>query len=150
MTAEQKLQYDISVDFTELLIKNGANINAQRPQTTRIPHMYEGATPLILACLYYNIDAMTMLIRNGADPNIPMNDGRTAITILDRRKPGLYKDIEEEVKIIAGDHMLFDRYRIFLDRDTIEDMAKYGGKRKTSKKQKKQRRRKTKMQKSRK
>lgn len=59
-------------DIAQLLIDNGANINAQR---------YNGWTPLMLAVGIKNIDMVKFLLDNNADITIKNNSNKTALDI---------------------------------------------------------------------
>ncbi|KAL4232986.1 M-phase phosphoprotein 8 [Mactra antiquata] len=57
-------------DITDLLVKNGADINRQ---------MKNGFTPLMVACIYSEIGTVNLLLELGAKVNLQTVDGRTAI-----------------------------------------------------------------------
>ena len=60
-------------DVASLLIKRGINVNQQ--------HLFDGSTPLIVACIAGNVEARTvkLLLDNGADPFLKDVNGKTAL-----------------------------------------------------------------------
>jgi ankyrin repeat protein len=70
------------------LLDHGADPNArlQKGSPTKqmrsghaLDHRLAGATPFVLAACSGNLDVMKLLVSKGADPSIPVLDGRTAI-----------------------------------------------------------------------
>ncbi len=59
------------IPLCDLLIKNGADVNAQQTQ---------GVTPLMSAAHLGNLDLVKLLVENGADMELTTDDGKTAIT----------------------------------------------------------------------
>ncbi len=59
------------IELCDLLLKNGADVNAQQTQ---------GVTPLMSAAHLGNLDLVKLLMENGADIKLTTDDGKTAIT----------------------------------------------------------------------
>ncbi len=75
----------------EALIDHGADLNARQMKgspTQRVASGHaldirlNGATPYLLAVHLFQLKAMKMLVYRGADPSIPLFDGRTALMVL--------------------------------------------------------------------
>lgn len=56
--------YDHTAEITELLVKNGADVNTEN---------YRGNTPLSGAAIHWSEDVTRVLLENGADPNLLNN-----------------------------------------------------------------------------
>ncbi len=74
--------------LVKVLLEHGADINArqqkgsptkQLPSGHALDHRLIGATPFVLAACAGQLDVMRLLVAKGADPSIPLNDGRTAV-----------------------------------------------------------------------
>ena len=75
----------------EALIDHGADLNARQLKgspTQRVSSGHNldirlnGATPYLLAVQLFQLKAMQMLVYRGADPSIPLFDGRTPLMVL--------------------------------------------------------------------
>lgn len=77
--------------LAQALLKHGADPNARQQKgspTKRMPsgHALDfkmvGATPYFLAVRAGQLEMMRLLVANGADPTIPLKDGRSALIVL--------------------------------------------------------------------
>jgi ankyrin repeat protein len=86
------LESNAEVDAAGLarrLIDKGANVNAQLKKTILKRHHYfladrqmiEGATPLMRAAKYGDVNLAKILLERGADPTLKTKDGNNALTI---------------------------------------------------------------------
>ncbi len=73
-------------DIAELLIKNGADVNAKQMQ---------GVTPLHSAAHNGKIDLVKLLIENGADKQLKMDDGQTPLSMAEEKE---FTDIIDYLK----------------------------------------------------
>ena len=78
---------DGPVPLLELLVKNGADVNA-RDNT--------GSTALMMASYEGNVDVVKMLLENGADLNATEKSGKTALSI------AKLKDNKEVIDILES------------------------------------------------
>ena len=80
--------------IVQALLAHGADINARQargsptkqfPSGHALEHTLKGATPFVLAAWAGHLDVMRALVAKGADPSIPLEDGRTALMMLASR-----------------------------------------------------------------
>ena len=83
---QQESDDSTALDLIKLMLKNGANPNAQlksptlyRAHTPGEPTLGEGATPLMRAAKNGDAAAMRLLLDNGADPALPQKNHTTAL-----------------------------------------------------------------------
>ena len=76
--------------LVELLEARGADLNARLTRGTPVtragpdfilPHTLVGATPLLLAAKFLEIDILRALLANGADPHVTLLDGTTPLMV---------------------------------------------------------------------
>jgi len=80
----ERAQREAAVATVKALLKHGADPNArlhQEKPTVRATNEleFEGATPIVLAAEFNNIDAIKLLVEAGGDPTIPTAKGTTAL-----------------------------------------------------------------------
>ena len=77
-----------NLDVVATLLQHGANVNARVRNGTRttrgsreyfLPESLVGATPLLLAARFLELDIMRALLAKGADPSIGLEDGTTVL-----------------------------------------------------------------------
>ena len=77
---QSKYHHDVLLKMAERLIRAGADVNAKSRA---------GATPLLYAAKYSNVDLVQLFLVHGADPEIRDNDGHTVYDL----SPPLIKDV---------------------------------------------------------
>ena len=119
--ARQQVSGDTTgLDLIKLLLKNGANPNAQlksptlyRAHTPGEPTLGEGATPLMRAAKNGDAAAMRLLLDNGADPALAQKNHTTALMMAAGFGRGLgvfAGDYATEAQMIEGLKVLLDRH----------------------------------------
>ncbi|HEX2801101.1 MAG TPA: ankyrin repeat domain-containing protein, partial [Phenylobacterium sp.] len=82
------------LNIVQALLAHGADLNARQtkgsptkqfPSGHALDHTMTGATPFMLAAWAGQLDVMRALVAKGADPKIPLADGRTALMMLASR-----------------------------------------------------------------
>ena len=98
-------------ELVKALLAHGVNPNGRfvRNQNAGFGGARIGATSLLLAAQAGNVEAVRVLVANGADPQIPTNEGTTPLMIAagagldeDRVERDDYRKALEIVKILAG------------------------------------------------
>jgi uncharacterized protein len=117
---QQESDDSTAVDLIKLMLKNGANPNAQlrsptlyRAHTPGEPTLGEGATPLMRAAKNGDAAAMRLLLDNGADPALPQRNHTTALMMAAGFGRGLgvfAKDYATEAQMLEGLKVLLDRH----------------------------------------
>lgn len=77
-----------AIDLMKVLLRHGAKVNAAlrtptlyRAHTPGDGNLGEGATPLMRAARNADVDAMRLLLANGADPTLRQKNGTTALML---------------------------------------------------------------------
>lgn len=77
-----------ALDLMKVLLRHGAKVNAQlktptlfRAHTPGDGNLGEGTTPLMRAARNADVDAMRLLLANGADPSLRQKNGTTALML---------------------------------------------------------------------
>jgi ankyrin repeat protein len=117
-----------ALDLIKLLLKQGANPNAQlksatlyRAHTPGEPTLGEGATPLMRAAKNGDAAAMRLLLENGADPALPQKNHTTALMMAAGLGRGLgvfAGDYATEAQMLEGLKVLLDRH---VDLNAVND-----------------------------
>jgi ankyrin repeat protein len=117
---QQESDDSTALDLIKLMLKNGANPNAQlksptlyRAHTPGEPTLGEGATPLMRAAKNGDAAAMRLLLDNGADPALPQRNHTTALMMAAGFGRGLgvfAKDYATEAQMLEGLKVLLDRH----------------------------------------
>lgn len=79
-------------EIARMLIDRGAEVNMIRPGSSFAP---DGHTPLHLAILYERADVVDVLLNEGADLDIPNDEGDTPIDMLPAEASAIIQDIIE-------------------------------------------------------
>ncbi len=88
-----------NIDIVNLLIKNGANIEAKHEAS-------RGYTPLIVAAINNHIEVAKMLIEHGANINSKNNNGNTALSVANEKGHTEIVELLEQTNIYTEKALL--------------------------------------------
>jgi len=102
----QRIEQDKQLAADE--IKRGANaFYGKRTALTVTEILLQGSTPVVLAAEVGNIDAIKALVEAGADPNIPTEEGTTALTMAAGAGTDVQRAREPEERALAAQTVKF-------------------------------------------